>query len=229
MFKKPKLFSFTGALLLVLVAGGVALFAFSGAHAEKCPSPDSSGNVAAVTDSECDIINPLGAIDSIPAFICLFIGLLVKQLMPPIMVLMVLWASFLLLTSVGQPAKLVQARGMVLYAIIGAVILIMAAPLVSLVGSAVGSGSTPTSCNPANATTDALAVLVNIINWFSWLLAVLSVAMGLYAGFLYMTAHGEPQKVATANNVLVYTVIGVVVAILAFSIIAIIKGLTGLS
>ncbi|MEK7493538.1 MAG: hypothetical protein AAB630_00115, partial [Patescibacteria group bacterium] len=109
------------------------------------------------------------------------------------------------------------------YAIIGAVILIMAVPLVSLVGSATGSGISPESCNPANATTNALTVLANIINWFSWLLAILSVAMGLYAGFLYMTARGEPQKVATANNVLVYTVIGVVVAILAFSIKTIIK------
>ena len=228
MFKMPKLFSFTGVLLLTFVVGGVVLFAFSGAHAqEKCKIPPA-------LDSEnkplpCYIVNPLGSTDSIPALICVFIDLLVKKLMPPIMVLMVLWASFLLLTSVGQPTKLVQARSMVLYAIIGAVILIMAAPLVSLVGSAVGSSATVESCNPANATTDALAVLVNIINWFSWLLAVLSVAMGLYAGFLYMTAHGEPQKVATANNVLVYTVIGVVVAILAFSIIAIIKGLTGLS
>ena len=223
-----KVSSWKGMLLLALVVGGVLLISFSGVYAAEPCKSDASGNVLDVPPEGCKIINPL-YVNDIPGLICLFIGLLVKDLMPPIMVFMVLWASFLLLTSVGQPAKLVQARGMVLYAIIGAVILIMAAPLVSLVGSAVGSGATVGSCNPATATTDALAVLVNIINWFSWLLAVLSVVMGLYAGFLYMTAHGEPQKVATANNVLVYTVIGVVVAILAFSIIAIIKGFTGIA
>lgn len=224
MFKTPKLFSCTGALLLILVVGGGVLFAFSGVYAQEVCLTDGSP----VPPGGCKIVNPL-SVNTIPDLICVFIGFLVKDLMPPIMVFMVLWASFLLLTSVGQPAKLVQARSMVLYAIIGAVILIMAAPLVSLVGSAVGGGVAVQSCNPANATTDALAVLVNIINWFSWLLAVLSVAMGLYAGFLYMTAHGEPQKVATANNVLVYTVIGVVVAILAFSVIAIIKAFTGIA
>lgn len=212
-----KLFSFTGILLLVLVMGGVLMFAFSGAYAAPCPKDGP------VPPGGCEIINPLGSTDTIPALICVFIDLLVTKLMPPIMVLLVLWASFLLLTAVGQPAKMVQARSMLVYAIIGAVIIIMAAPLVSLVGSAVGGGITVQPCNPANAIATAIDVLVNIINWFSWLLAILSVAMGLYAGLLYMTAKGEPQKVATANNVLVYTVIGVVVAILAFSIKAIIN------
>ncbi|MCR4322589.1 MAG: pilin [Candidatus Azambacteria bacterium] len=218
-----KLFSLKNVLLLVLVVGSVLLFAFSGVHAAQ---PDPCETTLAVDSAgkpiPCTIVNPLGKTDTIPKLICVFIGLLVSKLMPPIMVLMVLWASFLLLTSLGQPAKLVQARSMLVYAIVGAVILIMAAPLVSLVGSALGGGVTDQSCNPATATATAIGVLVNIINWFSWMLAILSVAMGLYAGFLYMTAAGEPQKVSTANNVLVYTVIGVVVAILAFSIKAII-------
>lgn len=212
-----KLFSLKGILLLALVVGGALMFTFSGAHAvEKCvtPSGSSTGVVGSVG---CEIINPL-SVNTIPDLICVFIQLLTEMLMPPIMVLMVLYASFLLLTSVGQPAKMVQARSMLVYAIIGSIVLIMAVPLVSLVGSALGGGISATSCNAAPATATALTVLANIINWFSWLLAILSVAMGLYAGFLYMTAHGEPQKVATANSVLVYTVIGVVVAILAFSI-----------
>lgn len=214
-----KLLSFKGILLLALVIGGVVMLASSGVYAADCPTDGP------VPEGGCTIINPLQskAVSDIPGLICLFINFLVNMLMPPIMVLLVLWASFLLLTSVGQPAKLSQARSMILYAIIGAIVLIMAVPLVSLVGSAVGGGISAPQCKPANATTNALTVLANIINWFSWLLAILSVAMGLYAGFLYMTAKGEPQKVATANNVLVYTVIGVVVAILAFSIKAIIN------
>lgn len=208
---------FKSIFVLILVMGGVVMFA-AGVHADPCtipPAVDAGGNPL-----PCTIINPLGGkgVSDIPGIICLFINFLVKVLMPPIMVLLVLWASFLLLTSVGQPAKLSQARSMILYAMIGAIVLIMAVPLVSLVGSAVGGGISAPQCNPANAVPNALTVLANIINWFSWLLAILSVAMGLYAGFLYMTAKGEPQKVATANNVLVYTVIGVVVAILAFSI-----------
>lgn len=211
MFKS---LSFKSILVLILVIGGVAMFASSGVYADDCKIGEP------VPEGGCTIINPLQgkAVNDIPGLICLVISLLAVKLMPPIIVLLTLWASFLLLTSVGQPAKLSQARSMLLYAIIGAVVIIMAVPLVSLVGSAIGGGISTTECNPANATTNALTVLANIINWFSWLLAILSVAMGLYAGFLYMTAKGEPQKVATANSVLVYTVIGVVVAILAFSI-----------
>ena len=95
-----------GIFLLVLVIGGVFMFASSGAYAEKCPTPDSTGSTA-VIKGECEIVNPIQPVDDIPGLICVFIQLLVKKLMPPIMVLMVLWASFLLLTSVGQPAKFI--------------------------------------------------------------------------------------------------------------------------
>jgi hypothetical protein len=208
-----KLFSLKKIALLTLVLCGVFTFFPFGVHAiSDCPP---SGEVPV---EGCIIANPMGSVNDIPGLICVFIRLLTVTLMPPIMVLMVLYASFLLLTSVGEPAKFSQARSMILYTMIGAIVLIMAVPLVSLVGSAMGGGITTSECNPANATTNALAVLANIINWFSWLLAILSVAMGLYAGFLYITGRGEPQKIATAGNVLLYTVIGVVVAILAFSI-----------
>ncbi|MEK7493577.1 MAG: hypothetical protein AAB630_00310, partial [Patescibacteria group bacterium] len=87
------------------------MFAFSGAYAQKtCPTL-LDGSPGPVPTGGCKIVNPL-SVNDIPGLICVFIDLLVTMLMPPIMVLMVLYASFLLLTSVGQPAKMVQARAM---------------------------------------------------------------------------------------------------------------------
>lgn len=50
-------------------------------------------------------------------------------------------------------------------------------------------------------------------------IAVISFAV---AGILFLTAYGEPEKIKTARNAVIWGVAGVVVGIVAFSIIAIV-------
>ncbi|MEK7519771.1 MAG: hypothetical protein AAB581_00790 [Patescibacteria group bacterium] len=183
--------------------------------------------------------NPLKA-STVHGLVCLVVNFLVQKLMPPIAVLMVLYASFLLLTAGGNPGRVQSARQILIYTIVGAGILLLAPAIVALVVSVAGAPPSDPSneiplaeaiklsgdpaCNVATAGMTVLQALANIVNWFSWLLAILSVAVGLYAGFLYMTAAGEAQKVSIANHVLVYAIVGVAVAILAFSVISILEG-----
>ena len=65
--------------------------------------------------------------------------------------------------------------------------------------------------------------IARVVNWFSWFIAVVAVAMGLYAAFLYLTARGDAKQVADAHKTLVYAIIGITVAIFAFSIVTITK------
>ena len=65
--------------------------------------------------------------------------------------------------------------------------------------------------------------IARVVNWFSWFIAVVAVAMGLYAAFLYITARGDAKQVADAHKTLVYAIMGIAVAILAFSIVTITK------
>ena len=67
--------------------------------------------------------------------------------------------------------------------------------------------------------------ITDLVNWFSWGIALVSVVMGLYAGFLFITARGEAAQLKTARATLLWAVIGVAVAVLAFSIIAITKAI----
>ena len=46
---------------------------------------------------------------------------------------------------------------------------------------------------------------------------------GLVRGLLYITAKGDPAKIAGASRGFLYTIIGIVVSIAAFSIKAIVK------
>ncbi len=48
----------------------------------------------------------------------------------------------------------------------------------------------------------------------------IAVVMIAYAGFKYVTSQGNPQETAKAQNTILYTLIGLVVGILAVSIIS---------
>lgn len=65
--------------------------------------------------------------------------------------------------------------------------------------------------------------IVNLVNWFAWFIAVVAVAMGLYSGFMFISSQGEPTQLATARKTLLWAVVGIVVALIAFSIIVITK------
>lgn len=66
-----------------------------------------------------------------------------------------------------------------------------------------------------------ISSIARVVNWFSWFIAVVAVAMGLYAAFLYLIARGDAKQIADAHKTLVYAIIGITVAILAFSIVTI--------
>jgi len=66
-------------------------------------------------------------------------------------------------------------------------------------------------------------ILMRVINWFAWFIAVASVIMGLYSGMLFITARGNTAQLETARQILIYAVIGIIVAIISFSIVTITK------
>lgn len=166
--------------------------------------------------------------DTVPALVCTVINFLSSRVMPPVAVFMALYASFLLLTSTGDPGKVSTARNVLVYTFIGAGVMILAVPLIALVMDTISVSGIDSSCTVQSASSSFIDTIIRLINWFSWFIAVLSVGAGLYAGFLYMTAQGEPQKVTEAGKVIVYAIIGIVVAVLAFSVISISKGFLGL-
>lgn len=70
-------------------------------------------------------------------------------------------------------------------------------------------------------------VLLNLLNWFAWFVAVTAVVMGLYTGFLFLTSRGDPARLADARKTLIWVVVGVVVAVISFSIISVVKSVMG--
>ncbi len=75
---------------------------------------------------------------------------------------------------------------------------------------------------------DLVRLILTLLNWFSWLVAVTAVALGLYSSFLFLTARDNANQIVSAKQTMIYTVIGIAVAVLSFSIVSIVKSLAGL-
>ena len=69
----------------------------------------------------------------------------------------------------------------------------------------------------------APAVATNIIKGVISVLGIVAVVVIVVAGQRYIVAHGDPGKIVQARNMLIYALIGLVVAILAFAIVSFIQ------
>jgi hypothetical protein len=63
---------------------------------------------------------------------------------------------------------------------------------------------------------DLLDLIGQIAVLFQVLVLIIAVIMLVYAGFLWMTAGGEEDKLSTARKVFIWALIGIAVALFAF-------------
>lgn len=66
---------------------------------------------------------------------------------------------------------------------------------------------------------DLPTIAKTIINFLLFLVGAIAVVIIVYAGFQYVTSAGDSSKVATAKNTIIYAVIGLIVAIMAYAIV----------
>lgn len=105
--------------------------------------------------------------------------------------------------------------------------------VVSLAGN-VNAGSCPqgslrqtysnsiSECNIADdhaGSNDLMKTINTIISVVLGILGILAVAYIIYGGFMFTTAAGDPAKTKKARETIMYGVIGLVVALLAFAIV----------
>jgi magnesium-transporting ATPase (P-type) len=80
--------------------------------------------------------------------------------------------------------------------------------------------------NPLNAT--SFEALINgIINFIFVVALAITPLMIVIAGFYFITAAGNPQKIDTAKKIILYTAIGLAIVLLAKGLIALIQSVIG--
>lgn len=72
--------------------------------------------------------------------------------------------------------------------------------------------------SPATTHTDVAQILKSVTNFLWVLVAPLSTIMMIWAGILFLTAEGDPQRISTAKKIVTYVVIGIATALIASGI-----------
>lgn len=81
--------------------------------------------------------------------------------------------------------------------------------------------------NPLGSTNTFGALLENIIKAVAGIVGALSVIMIIVAGILYLTSAGSPEKMTKAKTALIYAIAGIVITLMASTIVAIIRTTIG--
>lgn len=74
---------------------------------------------------------------------------------------------------------------------------------------------------------NVVGIMSGIITIFWQFFAGMSVVMFIVAGILFLLSSGDPGKVKTAKDAFLWGVVGIVVAIIAFSILSIVRRAIG--
>lgn len=104
-------------------------------------------------------------------------------------------------------------------ALFGAAIAVPAVPALAYdpLAGACASGSTSEVC--ANKNEKIEPFIKTIINTLLYVVGILSVVMIIVAGIMYTISSGDSGRVSKAKNMLMYSIVGLVVAFLAYAIV----------
>lgn len=80
------------------------------------------------------------------------------------------------------------------------------------------------SAGGSGAPTDVNGLIKTIVNLLLFVLGAISVIMIIIGGFKYTTSQGDSSSLSSAKNTILYAVVGLVVAIMAYSIVNFVIG-----
>jgi hypothetical protein len=132
--------------------------------------------------------------------------------------------GFKYITSQGAPDQTAQARKTIISAIAGLAIAIVATSAVSFIAGTLAGGTVPEFCELNSAgvcqvtevsTNETIVNALNVVYAVAGAVAAILVVIG---GFKYTTSTGDPQKINSSRNTIIYSLVGLVVVVLAAAI-----------
>lgn len=141
----------------------------------------------------------------------------------------VIYGGYLYTFSGGDSGKVADGKKTLAQAFIGLAItmsayVIASALRIALLGQGGAFNCNPLT-NPNNCIQDANSVVTGAINWFTAIAGVASAIFLVYGGIEYMTSAGEPQKVQKAKQMIIYSLIGLAIVALSFTITAFVSNM----
>lgn len=145
---------------------------------------------------------------------------------------LIIYGAFKFIFSQGDSAKVVSARTVIANAVVGLIIAVVASRIVSFIGARLASSTISNSSKPGGALQNAnipqniadAAAIQDLLGFIFALAGGIALLVITIAGFNFVTSQGEPQKVATARQTILYALVGLVISVFAFTIVKFILG-----
>ena len=77
------------------------------------------------------------------------------------------------------------------------------------------------------AGTSVTALITNAMNWLLYILGFLAIIGFVISGILYLTAYGEEGQIEKAKKAMLYSIVGILVALVGFIAVKAISGFLG--
>ena len=106
-----------------------------------------------------------------------------------------------------------------LYAIFS--VALVAAPSVAGAQWNIGRGNAQSSALPGDSIYN---IILRTMNWMLAILGFIGIIGFVIAGILYLTAAGDEDQIGKAKNAMMYSIVGVIVALIGFVIINAVQG-----
>jgi hypothetical protein len=135
----------------------------------------------------------------------------------------IIYGGFKMIASQGQPDHIKSAKDTIVNAVVGLLISMFAATIVSVVAQRL-AGTAPTAEGtlgfklPIVGADSALADVLNLALMIGGALSVIFIVVG---GLKYATSTGDPNQTNAAKNTIMYAVIGLLFSLIAFTIVQI--------
>ncbi len=171
---------------------------------------EAIGGIATSTDIRDIILKLLLAV-------LLFMGLAA--------VVVIVIAGIYMVISVGDETAKEKAKKIITYAVIGLIIIAIAAGIVTIIINATGGGSifgpVPDLGNTGGS--DIRVVILNILDTILSFMALAAVVVIVIAGILMVVSLGDETAKDRAKRIIFYAVIGLVIILIASAIVRIVE------
>lgn len=124
--------------------------------------------------------------------------------------------AVLYVTSAGNEKQIETAKNAIYAAMIGLALGIAAPSFLKEIATILGWGSVPVS---VSASASITTILLNVLNFLLNILGVLAIVMMVIGGFMYLTSAGDEDRIDRGKKILIWSIVGVIVALASLIIV----------
>lgn len=106
--------------------------------------------------------------------------------------------------------------------------LLLSIVLVPFLATAQGGVAEPPLSFPTNTTLNIWEMLKKAAKWLLNIVILVGVIVIVWAGFTYVTAAGDSEKTKKSLNAIIYALLGIAIALLAYWLVNVVLGFIGI-